>query len=223
MIASLGPGPTGPTSVQKPPEIEVAARGGAGSTAFPEMDWKAVIDRIPGCRRILVIGSPGSGKSYLSQRLGERLGLEIFHLDAIFWRPGRLPTPPEEWRETVASLVRHEAWVMDGTYEMTLDLRIPAADAVLLIDKSRTTCMWRVFRRKAINLRGHGPDAPHGHGGGFDWQLLKYVWQFPTASRPFIVDAVRKHGPDKLFLAFQGMSSVSEFLVEFDARTNSAP
>lgn len=172
-------------------------------------------------RRILILGPPGAGKSYFSQKLGELLGLEVIHLDALFWRPGRVPTPEPEWREAVAALVQHDAWVMDGTYENTLDLRIPAADAVFLIDKSRTSCLWRIVRRKAIQFGTHRPDAPHGHGGGIDWQLIKYIWCFKSASRSAVIEHMHEHGADCLFVTFKGISGCSALLQALaEARPN---
>jgi len=47
-------------------------------------------------KRVLVIGSGGSGKATLARRLGERLGLEVIHLDVMFWRPRWVETPRHE-------------------------------------------------------------------------------------------------------------------------------
>jgi len=38
-------------------------------------------------KKILIIGSPGSGKSTLSKKLKEKLKLPLIHLDKIFWKP----------------------------------------------------------------------------------------------------------------------------------------
>ena len=35
--------------------------------------------------RILVVGSPGSGKSTFSRALGELTGLPLIYLDRLFW------------------------------------------------------------------------------------------------------------------------------------------
>ena len=39
-------------------------------------------------QRVLVIGSPGAGKSTLSHQLAERTGLPLHHLDRMHWLPG---------------------------------------------------------------------------------------------------------------------------------------
>ena len=43
------------------------------------------------------------------------------------------------------------SWVMDGTYEASLDLRLPAAEAIVYIQSSRWTCLWRVVTRRLLS------------------------------------------------------------------------
>ena len=47
-------------------------------------------------RRIAIIGAGGAGKSTLARQLGEVLGIEVIHLDALFWKPGWVDTPRDE-------------------------------------------------------------------------------------------------------------------------------
>ena len=71
-------------------------------------------------KKILVIGSGGSGKSTFARRLGARLSLEVIHLDAHHWRAGWVAPPKDEWRRQVEELTRRESWVMDGNFSGTL-------------------------------------------------------------------------------------------------------
>ena len=43
--------------------------------------------------RIVVIGSAGSGKSTLSQKLGQIYSLPVVHLDKYYWKPNWVATP----------------------------------------------------------------------------------------------------------------------------------
>jgi site-specific DNA recombinase len=64
-------------------------------------------------KRIVVIGSGGSGKSTFSQRLGEVTGLPVVHLDKLYWHPGWVKTPREEWIEVpVPALVSEEMFAL---------------------------------------------------------------------------------------------------------------
>ncbi len=98
-------------------------------------------------RRVLVIGSGGAGKSTLAAQLGTRPELPVVHLDACHWHPGWVPTPDAEWHDTVARLAAGDAWVMDGNYGGTLDLRLAACDAVIFLDLPRWLCIARVLGR----------------------------------------------------------------------------
>ena len=140
-------------------------------------------------RRALVIGSGGAGKSTLAARIGERTGLPVVHLDALYWRPGWEPTPPDEWAARVAALCARDAWVMDGNYGRTLDARLAACDAVVFLDLPRLLCVWRVVRRV---LRSYGrtrPDMAPGCREQFSLEFLRWVWDYPRRRRP---DVLRK-------------------------------
>lgn len=60
-------------------------------------------------KKIILIGSGGSGKSSFARQLGHVLGIEVYHLDAISWKPGWIATPIEEQRRVQAGLVSRES------------------------------------------------------------------------------------------------------------------
>ena len=48
--------------------------------------------------RVLVIGSPGGGKSTFARRLALLSGLPLTHLDMLFWNSDRTTVSKEEFR-----------------------------------------------------------------------------------------------------------------------------
>ena len=56
-------------------------------------------------QRVMVIGSPGAGKSTFARAIAERLGLPLIHLDAEYWQAGWVEPPADEWRGRVVELV----------------------------------------------------------------------------------------------------------------------
>ncbi|HEX8559947.1 MAG TPA: DNA topology modulation protein [Pyrinomonadaceae bacterium] len=165
-------------------------------------------------RRILVIGSGGAGKSTLARRLGRRLGLEVLHLDAFFWRPGWVETPKDEWRRTVEGLCGREAWVMDGNFSGTLDVRLAACDTVVFLDLPRAVCLWRVLKRLAMYRNGRRPDMAEGCGERLDLKFLHWVWTFPSRSRPKVLARLAEMAAGKRVVRLRSDAEVERFLAE---------
>src|SRR5690349_3028678 len=85
-------------------------------------------------KKILVIGSGGAGKSTFAKQLSAILHLEVLHLDALYWQAGWVETPKPEWKQRVTELLAGDAWIMDGNYSGTLDIRMQACDTVIFLD-----------------------------------------------------------------------------------------
>jgi len=148
-------------------------------------------------KRILVIGSSGAGKSTFARRLSEATGLKIVHLDQLFWKPNWVEPTKEEWRETLEEILQNEAWIIDGNYSGTLDLRIQRADTVIFLDFPRAVCVWRVLKRVAFYRKGKRPDMAAGCDERFDWDFVKLTWNYPKRSKPKIESLLESY-QDKL-------------------------
>jgi adenylate kinase family enzyme len=136
-------------------------------------------------QRILVIGSCGTGKSTLAREVGPRLGLPVIHLDREYWQPGWVAPEPAAWRARVEGLAARDAWVMDGNYSGTFDIRVPRAEAIVWLDLPRRIyfprAVWRLLKGYGQVRDDIGPGCPER----FDWDFLaNWVWTYPTRSRP---------------------------------------
>jgi adenylate kinase family enzyme len=131
-------------------------------------------------KRILIIGPSGAGKSTLARLIGERLGIQVVHLDRFFWNPGWVQTDIAAFREQVAEAVKGDAWAMDGNYTtQSLDLRLPRADAVVWLDFPRHVYFPRVLRRMITNYGSAREDIGPGCPERIDLPFLKFVWTYP--------------------------------------------
>lgn len=175
-----------------------------------DQDCQQCIARLAASRRILILGSSGSGKTFLAVRLAGLLQLELIHLDANFWKPGWIPTPRDQWRATVSSLVQKPAWIMDGTYESSLDLRIPASDAIIYIERGRLACLWGVAKRKVTSWFGNRPDAPSGER--LDRAFINYIWNFPSITRTAVFAHLEKLGRSDAVIILKGPGDVRRLL-----------
>ena len=140
--------------------------------------------------RILVIGISGAGKSTFARARAARTGLPLIHLDQEFWQPGWVVTPREPWRARVALLAARETWIMDGSFDGSLDLRLPRADCVVWFDTSAPRAIGRVLRRIAASYGQVRPDLAPGCPEQWDWSFLSYIWNFNGRERPRIAAAL---------------------------------
>lgn len=167
-------------------------------------------------RRILVIGPSGAGKTHLALRLAEALGLPLVHLDSHRWRAGWVALPDAAWRTTVGELVSRPAWIMDGTYESTLDLRVPAAEAIVVLERPRLLCVASVLRRRLLT-RGRRPDAPPGQP--LDRAFLRYLWRYPAETRPQLHAALRELAAGKVVIVLRGRRQAGRLVDELRRAT----
>ncbi|MEM1041986.1 MAG: DNA topology modulation protein [Bacteroidota bacterium] len=163
-------------------------------------------------RRVLVIGSGGAGKSTVAARISQRLGLPVIHLDALYWQPGWVETPADEWEQIVRQLLPREAWVMDGNYGGTLDLRLAAADAVVFLDTPRLLCLWRVVKRWAQFYGRSRPDMARDCPERLTEDFVRWIWRYPQEQRPRILDKLRAVEQEKRVVVLASTTEVCHFL-----------
>ena len=166
------------------------------------MDTNKAVSLLIESRRILVLGSSGSGKSRFSTRLGRVLGIRPVHLDAYFWRPDWVATPADEWNDIVTELIAEDSWIMDGTYERTLPLRIPAAEILIVIDSCRLACLGRILWRKMTDDGPARADAPPGQP--IDWGYIGYIWQYPSQTRLVVQECIQECGREDKVVRLKG-------------------
>jgi adenylate kinase family enzyme len=135
-------------------------------------------------KRVAIIGVSGSGKSWLAVRLGELLGLPVYHLDRLHWRPGWQAMPKDEWRALQEGLVKEPTWIIDGNYFSTFDVRLWACDTVVWLDLPIWVCLASVLWRYLIYRGRARPDLDPGCPERLDWAFLRYIAAYRRRGRP---------------------------------------
>jgi adenylate kinase family enzyme len=144
-------------------------------------------------QRVLVLGSSGSGKSTFARKLGTITGLPIVHIDHLFWEPGWVEAPKAVYLDRLRRALAEDEWIIDGNNPSTLDLRVPRADRIILLDRSRFACLMRIGRRTASSYGSVRVDMAPGCPEKLDWEFLKYVWNYPNRHWPDTLAAIDRH------------------------------
>ncbi|MBM6595726.1 P-loop NTPase family protein [Microvirga pudoricolor] len=161
--------------------------------------------------RVLVIGSPGAGKSTLARRIGDALGLPVTHLDREYWRPGWVEPAKAAWAERVNRLAEGNAWVIEGNYTSTLQIRIARATTVIWLDIARWRCMLRVVRRLVLNWGRVRPDMAAGCPERLSLDFLRFVWTFESRNRSRTQRVMERLRPDQQGMILRTPREVAAF------------
>lgn len=101
-------------------------------------------------RRIIVLGTTGSGKSTFSTKLAKLMDLDLIELDALHWEPDWLEVPDDIFLERVRSSISAEKWIVAGSYHIAGDLIWPKAEAAIWLDYSIWRILWQLTLRTLI-------------------------------------------------------------------------
>jgi len=162
--------------------------------------------------RVILFGSMGSGKSWLSKRIAEITGYPLFHLDVENWKPNWVMSPKEEQIARQQEIISGEKWIIDGNYSGTMELRFSAADLIIYLDINRLVCIWRAARR-AGKKRSDMPDyleEPTIFSTHF-FHLVSMVWQFRKRNLKTIM-IMREKYPEKEFLHIKSRREVKKLI-----------
>jgi adenylate kinase family enzyme len=170
-------------------------------------------------RRVIVTGRAGSGKSTFSLALAAKTGLPVIHLDLHFWKPGWVAPSETEWREKQCGVLAGNAWIADGNYRETLDLRLERADTVVFLDLPWWLCAGRAF------LRGFRMPSELPEGCDYsawlrlrdEWRLAVLIWRNRWSDSEREHEIISQHGQHVALHVLRSKRAVRDFLDSMDA------
>ena len=134
-------------------------------------------------QRVVIIGCGGSGKSTLARAMGEKTGLPVVHLDKLFWKPGWVEMPKDEFDAILRREIAKDQWIMDGNFNRTIAERLARCDTVVYLDFSRVACLLGVLKRVLTTYGTVRPDMGEGCPERIDFEFLKWVWNYNRDKR----------------------------------------
>lgn len=171
------------------------------------------------CKKIVVIGNCGSGKTTFATRLAEILDLPLTHLDAEFWQPDWVPTPREQWLEKVKTLAARDEWILDGNYGSTLKHRFIEADCVIFMDISRPTCFANLAKRRVKYHTKPRPDMPENCPEIIRRDEIIRTWNYPKAERNRVLSYMARF-PKKEMHTFYSLKAARQWLDKLEKKVN---
>lgn len=148
-------------------------------------------------KRVVVFGRGGAGKSTLAVRLGSLTGLPVIELDKHFWSSDLTPLTPEQWKALQSKLISSERWILDGDlgpYDAP-EVRLEAADTVIVLDFALWRCAWRAIRRSRENA-----------------EFWRWLVSYRRRSLPTVTAAVAASAPDAVVRLLRNPRDVRKFL-----------
>ena len=105
--------------------------------------------------KIHIIGGPGSGKTFLADRLSRQLEIPHYDLDDLQWDNAACyvtKRDPQERDALLRQILQQEDWIIEGVYHKWCGQCFADADRIYLLEvhryRYRTRILRRFFRRK---------------------------------------------------------------------------
>lgn len=157
--------------------------------------------------KVIIIGSPGSGKSTFGRQLKNMTGLPLYHLDMMFWNADKTTVPKEVFMERLTKTMESSKWIIDGNYGSSMEMRLKACDTVFFLDYPTEICIAGIEERKGKPRS----DIPWVNDDATDEAFIAFVKNFNTESRPKVIRLLNMY-TSKNIIVFHSREESGEYL-----------
>lgn len=128
---------------------------------------------ITACKKIVIVGISGTGKTHFSRQLAAVTGLPLHHMDSIIWQKHWCEVDGATIQQELAQLALTSAWIVEGWIDWYSRPLLAGADAVIYLDFPGWLALWGGLRRWFVYRKTKRPELPIGCHETWDWQ---YLW-----------------------------------------------
>jgi adenylate kinase family enzyme len=167
--------------------------------------------------RVAIIGNTGGGKSTLSRKLSRALGIDLFPIDQLQWKPGWVPAPHQEIRQRHDAILTQDRWIIDGWGPReTILARFEAADTIIFVDHPLSIHYWWAIKRQITCLFRPRPDGSEGCPMlPMTWPLLKMIWTIHHQARPELLGLITSYRGRKQVFHIRSPRELHQFIVAY--------
>lgn len=153
--------------------------------------------------RIIVIGPPGSGKTYFSEIIKNYFEGPMIHIDNVLWQNNLIPLSTEELRNHINKIIQTDKWIIDGTYLKLLPDRIKRASLIFYLDIPINVCIESINARREKETDIHGCEDYEG--------FINYVKKYDNVNKP-LIEKMLLENYDKEIVRFKSRNEVNAFI-----------
>ena len=106
-------------------------------------------------KRIWIAGSAGSGKTTLSNLLGKKFNIPVYHRDLVTWDENDNIRSEEEQVLMLKEITKKETWIFDGARftASRVDGRLDRCDTIIYMNLNRFLCLYRGLKRAYLHSK----------------------------------------------------------------------
>lgn len=139
-------------------------------------------------KKVIVIGCPGSGKSFFAKALHRQTGLPLYHLDMLYWNADRTTVEKSVFLDRLAKVLGTDSWIVDGNYASTMEQRLAACDTVIFLDYPLDVCLDGIRAR-----RGKPRDDIPWIETDEDAEFVEFIKSYREQQRPRVLALLEKY------------------------------
>jgi adenylate kinase family enzyme len=172
-------------------------------------------------RRIIIVGTTGSGKTTLAFNLAAKLDYPAIDLDDLHWQPGWIENDLQTFQAKIDSALNRDTWVLAGNYPSVNDRIWPKADTLIWLDYSFARTFNQLTRR-SLSRVANKTTACNGNTETLGRLFSKdsiLLWLFKSyASNKKTYDNVFSHPEQnpsiKNFISLESPAHTARFLAQ---------